>query len=307
MRFRKTINAKFRIRIRSAKLDDSDYLSELQIDYLERFSTYETPKPPEKYRLVIGSGILTNERIHIIENANQILGFIEQKKINPYQIRLSYPFVLMDHEDREELQLSLLEHVVEKLSTSNVRVITVEFSSKIKDSIELFKSFGFKNQKSIFQSWEGPINPNEEIDIEPFDVRRVKSSDLDLTYDWIKNQLDRSSPLFITKETYASLLLGPTALREGWAIATIDDKPVAFVSSIKEENSDVAIIFGPYCDESFVNVRIPLLNELFLYYKMKGYEYARLLRIDTFENDLELFDTFELTKNEEILSMSKLI
>ncbi|MCE7733338.1 MAG: hypothetical protein GPJ54_00575 [Candidatus Heimdallarchaeota archaeon] len=305
MRFRKAIKIKFRIR--NAKLDDSDYLSELQLDYLERYSTYETPKPPEKYRLVIGSGLLTNERIIIIEDSTKILGFIEQKKINPYQLRLSYPFVLLDHEDREELQLSLLEYVIEKLKTSSVRVVNVEFSSKIEGSVELFHSFEFKNQKSIFQSWEGLIIPKEEIDIEPFDVRRVKSTDLDVTYDWIKDQLDRSSPLFITKETYASLLLGPSALREGWAIATIDDKPVAFVSSIKEDNSDVVIIFGPYCDESFVNVRIPLLNELFLYYKMRGYEYARLLRIDVFENDTELFDEFNLMKNEEILSMSRLI
>jgi len=305
MRFRKAIKVKFRIR--NAKLDDSDYLSELQLDYLEKYSTYETPKPPEKYRLVIGSGLLTNERIVIIEDSTQILGFIEQKKINPYQLRLSYPFVIMEHEEREELQLSLLEYVIENLKTSSVRVINVEFSSKIEGSIALFKSFEFKNQKSIFQSWEGLIIPKDEIDIEPFDVRRVKSTDLDITYEWIKDQLDRSSPLFITKETYASLLLGPTTLRDGWAIATIDDKPVAFVSSIKEDNSDVVIIFGPYCDESFVNVRIPLLNELFLHYKMRGYEYARLLRIEVFENDQELFDTFNLKKNEEILSMSRLI
>lgn len=305
MKFRKAIKVKYRIR--NAKLDDSDYLSELQLDYLERYSTYETPKPPEKYRLVIGSGILTNERIIIIEDSTKILGFIEQKKINPFQIRLSYPFVLMDHEDKEELQISLLEYVIEKLQTSSVKVVNVEFSSKIDHSVELFKFFEFKNQKSIFQSWEGLIVPKDEIDIEPFDVRRVNSSDLDITYEWIKSQLDRSSRLFITKETYASLLLGPSSLREGWAIATIDEKPVAFVSSIKEDYSDVVTIFGPYCDESFVNVRIPLLNELFLYYKMRGYEYARVLRIEVFENDLELFDMFDLKKNEEILSMSRLI
>ena len=40
---------------------------------------------------------------------------------------------------------------------------------------------------------------------------------------------------------------------------------------------------------------------------MRGYEYARLLRIDVFENDTELFDEFNLMKNEEILSMSRLI
>jgi hypothetical protein len=305
VRFRKVIKTKFRIR--NAKLSDSDYLSELQLDYLVRYSTYETPKPPEKYRLVIGSGILTNEQIIVIEDANEILGFVEQKKINPYQIRLSYPFVKIDHKDHLELQLNLLEYISDNLKSSNVRVVNVEFSSKIEGSLDLFRSVGFKNTKSIFQSWEGAITPLEEIDIQPFDVRRVKSTDLDITYDWIKNQLDRSSPLFITKETYASLLLGPTALREGWAIATLEDKPVAFVSSIKEENTDVVIIFGPYSDESFTNVRIPLLNELFLYYKMKGYTYARLLRIEEFDNDQELFATFDLNKNEEILSMSKLI
>ncbi|MFV2014901.1 MAG: hypothetical protein ACC656_05715, partial [Candidatus Heimdallarchaeota archaeon] len=209
--------------------------------------------------------------------------------------------------EKEELQLNLLEYVIEKLKTSSIRVITVEFSSKINGSVHLFKSIGFKNIKSIFQSWEGLIIPKEEIDIEPFDVRRVKSTDLDITYEWIKNQLDRSSPLFITKETYTSLLLGPSSLRDGWAIATIDDKPIAFVSSLKEEKSDVVVVFGPYCDESYVNVRIPLLNELFLHYKIRGYEYVRILRIDLFENDLELFDAFDLRKNEEILSMTKLI
>ncbi|MFV2016643.1 MAG: hypothetical protein ACC656_14530, partial [Candidatus Heimdallarchaeota archaeon] len=95
MGFRKAIKSIYRIR--NAKLDDSDYISEIQVNYLEDSYTYESPKPPERFRLVIGSSTLSNERIIIIEDPTKILGFIEQKTINPYLVRLSYPFVRLDH------------------------------------------------------------------------------------------------------------------------------------------------------------------------------------------------------------------
>lgn len=305
MKFRKIVKNKFRIRY--AELSDSEFLSELQMDYLIKYSTYEVPKPPEKYRLAIGSGLLTNEKIIIIEDTNQILGFLERKKVNPFQVRISYPYVLIDHEDRLELQQKLLEFAIEDQKSRNAKLLNVEFSSKIEGSIDFFKSFNFKNLKSIFQSWEAPIIPKDEIDIEPFNIRRVKSTDMNITYEWIKQQLDRSSPLFIDKDTYSSLLYSPNSLRDGWAVATIDDKPIALVSSIKEEKSDVVIIFGPFCDESFIDVRIPLLNELLLFYKLNGYNYARVLRIREFYNDIELFQTFDFIKKEEYLTMSRLI
>ncbi|OLS28481.1 MAG: hypothetical protein HeimC2_07000 [Candidatus Heimdallarchaeota archaeon LC_2] len=298
---------KSKFRLRYAEISDSDYLSELQMDYLVKYSTYEVPKSPEKYRLMIGSGLLTYERIIIIEDTNHILGFLEQKKVNPFQVRLSYPYVLIDHEDREELQLKLLEFTIDKLKSSNTRIINIEFSNNIENAVQLLKSFNFTNARSIFQSWEGEIMPDDTIDIEPFDIRKVKPTDLDITYEWIKSQLDRSSPLFIDKDTFASILHNPNSVIEGFAVATIDDKPVALISSLKEENSDIVIIFGPFCDESFINVRIPLLNELFLYYKLKGYNYARILRIREFYNDNELFTMFNFDKKEEYLTMSRLI
>ncbi|MCH8907413.1 MAG: hypothetical protein IH840_10020, partial [Candidatus Heimdallarchaeota archaeon] len=71
--------------------------------------------------------------------------------------------------------------------------------------------------------------------------------------------------------------------------------------------SDTVVIFGPFAEEGHSEARIPLLNELFLHYRLAGIKYIRMLRIKEFDNDEELFTTFNLTKVEEINYMTKLL
>ncbi|MHA2248933.1 MAG: hypothetical protein ACXAD7_01160, partial [Candidatus Kariarchaeaceae archaeon] len=113
------------------------------------------------------------------------------------------------------------------------------------------------------------------------------------------------SPLNISKEKYHDLLRAPKSTRDGWALATLNDRPVAFISSLVDRNDDSIIIFGPYCEEGHELVRISLLNELLLYCQLKGYEQARIFRIKPFSNDEQLFNTFNFQKMEEISLMIK--
>jgi ribosomal protein S18 acetylase RimI-like enzyme len=305
VRFRVT---KKHVNIRDARIDDSESLSLLQWEYLQKYRTIDgfEPKTPEKYRMAIGSSLLHGNHFLVAEDdTEEVIGFVEQKKQNTRYVKIGYPYVSLSHPKRKDIQYHLLSQMLQRMKEIGVQYVSTEFSENIRSAYELFSSIGFGNTKVIFQSWEGDIVPSEDIDVAPYEVRRVKHKDLDVSYSWISRQLDKMSPLNITKSTYKELLMAPKDLREGWAMATLDDHPVAMISSLKDEATNTIVIFGPYCEAGHENIRIPLLNELLLYHRMRGYETARLLRIKPFDNDTELFKRFNFEKTEEIILMSK--
>jgi hypothetical protein len=294
------------LKIRDARLEDSKILSDLQWEYLQRYSALDTPKSAENYRLAIGNSVLRGNRFTVAEDDTaEVIGFIEQKKQNTSVMKLGFPYVSLNHPKRKDVQFHLMNQTIEKVRESGYRFVTIEFSSSMDRASQLFSSLGFGDEKVIFQSWEGEILPKIDAEMDPFDLRRVKLKDLDITYSWIASQLDHSSPLYISKSTYRDLLIGPKGIRDGWALATLDERPVGMITSIQDNQTNSVIIFGPYCEDGFEKIRIPITNELLLYYRLRGYTHARILRTKPFQNDAKLFKTFGFAKIDEIRQMSK--
>ena len=307
MRFRRPNNKENYV-VREATLEDSEFLSDLNLDYIENYQTIQVPMSPNKYRLAIGSGLVNNEKILIAEDSDgAFLGYIEQKRPHPYQAFVSYPYVEIYHPDRERIQKMLIKHAISSLKRSGVRYIGINISKNIPDSIKLFESFGFIEPTSIHQLWEGIIEPIMDLDIEPYEIREVRQDDLDVTYNWIKSQNDKKSPFYLSKGNYASMLMSPSSFRENWAIATLDERPIALIAAMIDPNTNSAQIFGPYNDEGYVQVRIPLMNELFVHLRMKGLQRATIFRKNEFYNDEELFRTFNFEKIEDIVNMLKIL
>ncbi|MHA2251607.1 MAG: N-acetyltransferase family protein, partial [Candidatus Kariarchaeaceae archaeon] len=195
MRF---LSSKNDVHIRDAKLDDSEILSLLQWEHLQKYSSLDIPKTPESYRHAIGSSLLKGDHYLVAEDdAHEVIGFLEQKKQNPTHVKIGYPYVSFNHTKRKDVQFNLLNQTIHRLKDIGVKVITTEISNHIVDAVDLYSSLGFDNSRIIFQSWEGPIEADYEIGIEPYEIRRVKQKDLNTTYHWISQHLDRFSPLNI--------------------------------------------------------------------------------------------------------------
>ena len=307
MKFRSVDKLTTKLFFRLASLDDAEILSDIQWEYFHEYSYSVFPRSVEKFRLAIGSSMLKGERFLIVEDSSTILGFIEQRQLNAIHSKISYPYIQIDHTEKREIQIELTREIINRLKKVGIKYVSSEFSAQFDQALSLFKKLDFDHLKAIYQQWEGENHPLIDLEIEPYSIRRVKAKDVDVAYKWVSKQLDRLSPLYISKETFSSLVLGPSAGKEGWAMATLDGNPVCFVSSLIEPRSDTVVIFGPFAEEGHSEARIPLLNELFLHYRLAGIKYIRMLRIKEFDNDEELFTTFNLTKVEEINYMTKLL
>ncbi len=294
------------VNIRDARLDDSESLSLLQWEYLQRYSLFDIPRTPQKFRNAIGNSLLRGDRFLVAEDgSHEVIGFVEQKKQNINSVKIGFPYVSLHYPNGKDIQFHLVNQTLHSLKEIGTTYVCTEFSDNIKETEELFSILGFSNTKVIFQNWEGNIEPKDDIELHPFEIRRIKRKDLDITYSWIYKQLDPDSPLYISKSTYKNLLRETKSLRDGWAIATLDDEPVGMISSIKDPSANIIVIFGPYAREGMESVRIPLINELFLHHRLRGYTSARILRINIMDNDEKLLKTFNFKKVEEIKFMSK--
>ena len=85
------------------------------------------------------------------------------------------------------------------------------------------------------------------------------------------------------------------------------DGRFALIAAMVDPNTNSAQIFGPFNDEGYIQVRIPLMNELFVHLRMKGLQRATIIRRNEFYNDDELFRIFNFEKIEDIVNMLKIL
>jgi hypothetical protein len=294
-----------KLHIRPARLEDSQILSRLQKDHFERLNILDIPRSPEKIRLSIGSGLLNQNNFFVVEEEDQVVGFIEHKKTNQSHVMIGYPYVSLNHPNREKLQRDLLKETMEKLSAYGYQYVSTQVSSNIDEGMQLYHDMGFGSPKPVFQTFEGYITPDPGIDTDEYEIKRVTIDHVDLMYSWIKRQLNPFSPIYITKRSFAHLLHAPKEVREGWAMVYKEKEPVGFISSMIDAQTGNVIIFGPFNDPDHIDIRIPLFNELVLYHKLNGKDYVRLMRIKKFDNDDELISNFGLEQSEEITILSR--
>ncbi|MDH5404850.1 MAG: GNAT family N-acetyltransferase [Candidatus Heimdallarchaeota archaeon] len=286
--------------IRSARIDDSESLSQLHSEYIDNFQVFEQPTSAEKYRLAIGSSYLKRCYIHVVEEDTNIIGFIEQYTINDKTYKISYPIVKPTHSDRIIIQKKLINRCIENIPIKSNVTITIEISANNIEANKFISNMGFQMDKTILQIWEGFMEPLDDVSIEPYEIKEVKKDHLDTVYSWIERQLDKESPLYLSKQNFYHIVNENLNTDKGWAMAFVEDIPVAFISSIVDVETKTAVIFGPYNDDSYIDVRLSLLNELVVYYLLKGIDYFRVLRIDTIDDDYEIFQRYGLSQIEKI-------
>jgi hypothetical protein len=294
-----------KVHIRPARLEDSQILSRLQKDHFERLNILDIPRSPEKIRLSIGSGLLNQNNFFVVEEEDEVVGFIEHKKTNESHVMIGYPYVSLSHPDREKVQKDMLKETMEKLAAYGYQYVSTQVSNNMHEGLKLYDEMGFGSPKPVFQSYEGYISPDPEIDADPYEIKRVTIDHIDLMYSWIKRQLNPFSPIYITKRNFARLLHAPKEVREGWAMLYKDGDPVAFISSMIDAQTGRIVVFGPFNDPEHIDVRVPLFNELMLYHKLNGRDYLRLMRIRRFDNDEQLIADFGLEQSEEITILSR--
>jgi hypothetical protein len=233
-----------------------------------------------------------------------MIGFIEHFVGKRSLAKLGYPFVDLNHADAEDIQKELIKKSIKNLKQDGVQIVITEFVSDER-SHRIFKKSGFGHSKVVLQMYQGVILPDYDLSIEPYELKRVEEKDLEKTYELIRLQLDVDSRLYISEDQYKRVFQTQSNDDLGWAIATKDDKIVGVIFSFIEALTNQIVIFGPFSDAKNVASRIPLLNQLLVHYRLKGYYDLRMFRIRPFSNDKEIFEKYELNLDEEILLMSK--
>ena len=282
-------------------------IAELQNNHSRELEILELPKSSEKIRLAIGSSFLNKNSYYVVEEEGELIGFIEQYKQNHSHVMISYPYVSLSHPNREAIQMQLLENTLKKLKKYGYQFVSTQVS-KLKSAGEsLFRQAGFDQKKTIFQSFVGMIDPDPELSTKHLDFRRIKHSDADLTYRWIKRQLNPMSPIYLNKENYERMLTAPKKVRDGWSMAVDAEtrQPVGMVSSMVDAHTGDVVVFGPFNDPDERDNRIAILNELLWYHRMQGREFMKLMRIELFDNDEDLIDFFNLEQQEEVNILTK--
>ncbi len=293
------------LKFRRATIGDSNFLSKLHAEHSKTYSGLEYPKSEEKYRNELSSIDNSGNSIVVAEDENDnMLGFIENFVGKRAYAKIGYPFVDLNHPSSETVQKELIKKSMQNLKNDGIQVVIAEFVSDER-SHRIFKKSGFGHSKVVLQMYQGVISPDYDLDIHPYTIRRVEKEDLDRTYELIRLQLDVDSRLFISKKQYVRVYETQPLEDSGWAIATKDDQIVGVIFSLIENLTNQIVIFGPFSDNRNEASRIPLLNELLVYYRLKGYYDQRMFRIRPFSNDYELFEKYGLNLDEEILYMSK--
>jgi len=297
------------LNIRPASLEDADSIAELQNQHVNALKILAPPRSAEKIRLAIGSSFLNKNSIYVVEEESNIIGFLEQTKQNHSHVMISYPYVALDHPNRDEIQRKLIETTLNKLAKFGYQFVSTRVSRLMEEADTLFSSLGFDERQIVFQSYEGTISPDPNLGSSGIDFRRVKLGDSDIVYRWIKRQLNPMSPIYITREYFEKLLHAPKHVRDGWSMAIDSEsrKPLAMISSMIDAHTGDVIVFGPYNDQGNDEARLMLLNELLWHHTLQGKERMKLMRIQPFDNDNELISTFGLDKTEEITILSRKI
>jgi hypothetical protein len=285
--------------IRPARLEDAEEIAHLFTSHQHSFVT------SEKIRLAIGSSFLNKDSYFVAEEKNQILGVLEQTMQNNLHALISYPMVAT-HEYAHVIRERLLGSTLARLKSYGYGYISTKISSFSREEMDFFRLFEFKDETVIMVIMEGEINPRSDIESE-LDYRRVSISDADLAYSWIERQLNPQSPIFITDEYFRQLLNAPKEVRDGWSMAIDPEtrQPLAMISSLIDGSTNQPVIFGPFSGEKGIEARVPLLNELLWYHSLRGRTHYRLMRIDTFDNDEELIDLFDLVVIERIVLLTR--
>lgn len=293
------------LKFRRATIGDSINLSKIHAEHNKTYSGLEYPKSEEKYRSEIFRSGKLGSSIVVAEDENEnIIGFIENFVGKRAYAKIGYPIVDLKHPSAEIVQKELIKKSMKNLKNNGVQIVTTEFVSDER-SYRIFKKSGFSHSKVVLQMYQGVISPDYDLDIQPFTIRSVEKQDLDITYELIRLQLDMDSRLFISKKQYVRVYNAQSPEDSGWAVATRDGKIVGVIFSLIEELTNQIVIFGPFADNKNEASRIPLLNELLVYYRLKGYYDQRMFRIRPFSNDKEIFKKYGLNLDEEILYMSK--
>lgn len=286
-----------RFLIRPAKITDSDNIARLQRNYFNFYpSNFRLPKSSKRIRREIGSSLLLkhNSKYLVGEIDSQMVGFIEMSIDKEQRIALiSIPYIDMELENYIEYQRELLEFTLQNLKDMKIKRVQAEISLEYTPLVKILHQFKFKEKKTIFEVWEGRINPEASFIDNELSIRKIQPSDAKISYQWIQDQLDPESPLYISYEAYRKFFNAPKESLEGWAVAERDGFPAAIISSFPDQE-DTIVVFGPFCSEKNQDLRIPLFNELLWMYHLRGHTQVRVMRIKSIMNDEHLFDTFGL-------------
>lgn len=274
---------------RTARLNDSPRLAELERRlFVSKEFTLRPPKSDMHFRKEIGSLLIKNG-LHLVATENDnIIGFIEiQMDANNRSGKIGFPMVDPQISGREEIQRELIAESLDRFKLNEIQTIHTYVSFQNKQVINIFTQNGFIHNSVVLEIWKGEINPNYNTSAEDMNIRPIERKDAEITYAWMKNELNELSPLFLTFDEYLRFFNSKNEL-EGWAIAEINGKPIAMIATYTDHHNNITV-FGPYNKVEYERYRIPLFNEMLIYHKLHGKRHVKVMRIRSFQNDQILF------------------
>ncbi|MFV2013965.1 MAG: hypothetical protein ACC656_00920 [Candidatus Heimdallarchaeota archaeon] len=157
---------------------------------------------------------------------------------------------------------------------------------------------GFKKEKILLSSYELTNDWYAEELPDGYAMRPIEISELSVIYDTlIKSDLDTSSPIYITKDAFiefGSQL--PDSVKSSW-VGVQDNKgklvgfAASFLSLVKDEPK--AVLYGPHSVEPKI-VRC-LIGETLTFWKSKGINDTRILRVSEFHPSIENYFNMKLS------------
>ncbi len=301
---------RIKLKFRKAKIGDSIKFSELHREYNKFASLLELPKSSDDYKKEIGKSIFAGDRYIVVEDDhNNMVGFIEVTESDNKLARLSVPVIDLKHpyikENRLKVQMEMIKNLLKKMKYRGIKFVFTEFLNSDPTIQKIYKKLGFKYRKIVLQSWIGTINPDYNITIDPYNIRPIELQDTEVLYSWISRYLDMDSPLYVDYDNFKKMVKSQGNSNPGWVVLTLNNKPVCMITSFIDPNTNQLIVFGPFSRKGFEDTRLLILNELFIYFRMKGYFDVKIMRIRPIEDDEELFKKYNITLDEEVIIYSK--
>ncbi|MCE7736324.1 MAG: hypothetical protein GPJ54_15695 [Candidatus Heimdallarchaeota archaeon] len=157
---------------------------------------------------------------------------------------------------------------------------------------------GFKKEKILLSSYELTTDWYAEELPDDYSMRPVEHDELSMIYDTlVKIDLDPASPIYITKEAFIEFGAQlPESAKSSWVgVQDNHGKLVGFAASflslVKDEPN--AVLYGPHSNEP--KILRCLIGETLTFWKSKGINNIRILRVSEFHPSIENYFKMKLS------------